>query len=147
MKRTRWPLRFVRNEHGAVTIEFVVMLPVFLAALAFSYEFGQLFLAQQSTINNVRAAGRYLARVELNGTNENNAERIIRRGVLSGGTTPDYMVGVCQAPNPDCITFDGDTIDIVVRVNYPLSIFGFIDSNAPATLPFTIHEHYRWVGM
>jgi hypothetical protein len=152
MKHARWPLRFVRDEHGAVTIEFVVMMPIFLAALAFAYEFGQIFLAQQSTINNVRAAGRYLARVALIDSNRDKAEGIVRLGKLPSADPddddpPDYLEDACGLAGPHCITIDDDKIDIVVRVNYRLSIFGFIDSDAPATLPFTVHEHYRWVGM
>src|SRR6185312_16209912 len=57
--------RFTKTDSGTATIEFVVAIPMFLAALAFAFEFGQIFLAHQGTVDNVRAAARYLSRVDL----------------------------------------------------------------------------------
>lgn len=155
MKPHLWSHKFLREDRAAVTIEFVVMLPVFLAALAFSYEFGQFFLAQQSTVNNVRAAARFLSRVELNETSKDTAEEIIRFGRILPPANPgdpvpeppDYLKTACTAPNPRCVDWDGNTIEITVRAKYKLSIFGLADKDAPADIPFAIRERIRWVGM
>jgi len=157
MKRARCPRlfakRFLRDERGAVTIEFVVTLPMFLAALAFSYEFGQLFLAQQSTVNNVRSAARFLSRVDLNNNNRDLAEDIIRMGKLpsriaANNIVPDYLEDTCGGGGPHCITWDDNgTIEFTVKAKYRLSIFRFADQDAPTDIPFVIRERIRWVGM
>ena len=54
------PRRAFRHEDGSITVEFVVTFPLILAALAFSFEFGRLFIAHHTAVNNVRAAVRYL---------------------------------------------------------------------------------------
>ena len=90
--RCRSSASFARDRDGAVTIEFVVTLPLFLVALAFAFEFGQIFLAHQSTVNNVRAASRYLSRTAVTPANLACAQDIVRTGrmVLSAGA--------CAAP-------------------------------------------------
>jgi TadE-like protein len=148
-RNTFW--RFTTGRSGAVTIEFVVTIPLFLAALAFSFEFGQLFLAHQSTVNNVRSAARYLARTDLTTGDFNRANSIIRTGRIDGtGTPPDYIAGECLTPFA-CAEADPDDseIHVRVRVEYPLRLFSFIDPDPdrPTTIPFVIREDVRWVGM
>lgn len=159
--RCRSSASFARDRDGAVTIEFVVTLPLFLVALAFAFEFGQIFLAHQSTVNNVRAASRYLSRTAVTPANLACAQDIVRTGrmVLSAGacaapvpgTYPEYL----EATHAD-VTIDADyatfgpptfakagkTIRIDVRVEYPLSIFSLAGDNRPF-IPFRVTEDAR----
>jgi Flp pilus assembly protein TadG len=139
---------FLSRRHGAVTIEFVVTIPLFLAALAFAFEFGQIFLAHQSTVNNVRSAARYLARTGLDGSDFDRANNIIRTSQIAGGNAPDYLSDECQATF-SCATFNSGTgrIQVQVRVDYPLQLFGFVNGSELASIPFVVEEDVRWVGM
>jgi Flp pilus assembly protein TadG len=155
MRRCRCPARFADDQRGAATIEFVVTLPLFLAALAFAFEFGQIFLAHQATVDNVRAASRYLSRSDLSSDDIARAVNLVRTGQLVGGTTPAYL----QAANADVVidpayttfsppTFSrsGVTARIYTRVEYPLTIFSFAGDNRP-TIPFVVVEDFRFVGI
>ncbi|HXI87088.1 MAG TPA: TadE/TadG family type IV pilus assembly protein [Parvularculaceae bacterium] len=144
-----------KRERGAVTIEFVVTLPLFVTALAFAFEFGELFLAHQSTVNNVRAATRYLQRSDLSADDIAKAENMIRTGRLTGGSAPEYLTsanaditintnyGTFGPPN---FTRAGKTMQIVVSASFPLKIFGFVDNGTRAAIPFAVVEDLRYVG-
>lgn len=148
--------RFLKDTKAAVTVEFVVTLPMFLAALAFAFEFGQIFLAHQSTANNVRAATRYLSRSDLSSTDLTRAENIVRTGIPVGGTAPDYLntANATVNINPSYRTFgppefsrSGQTVRIRTEVTFPLSIFGLVDGGASLSIPFVIVEDIRFVGI
>jgi hypothetical protein len=139
---------FLNCRQAAVTIEFVVTIPLFLAALAFSFEFGQIFLAHQSTVNNVRSAARYLARTDLTTGDYRRANNIIRTGQVDGGVTPEYMAGECEQPFACATPPDNGEIRVSVRVDYRLTLFSFfVDGDGPGTIPFVVREDVRWVGM
>jgi Flp pilus assembly protein TadG len=141
------------GERGAVTIEFVVTLPLFLAALAFVFEFGRIFVAHQATVNNVRSAARYLSRSDMAAGDLTIATNIVRTGQTTGGVTPDYL-----APANATITItdpyetfsnadfrvNGRTFRVVVRVGFPLTIFGFVNDDGFATIPFVVVEDQRY---
>lgn len=145
---------FQACQRGAVTIEFVMTIPLFLAALAFAFEFGRFFLAHQSTVNNVRSAARYLSRVEITDANFDCAKYIVRTGRM------DFGDGVCAAPDegdyPDylapanadiAIARNAQRIFIRTDVRFPLTIFGFVDGSGRSNLRFAVQEDVRWVGM
>lgn len=143
---------FARDRNGAVTIEFVLTFPLFLAALAFSFEFGRLFVAHHTVVNNVRAATRYLARSDLSATAQANAEQIVRTGAISGGTEPSWMSGASIVINPAYGAYSdadfiiaGQTIRITARIDFPLSIFGFT-GDGRAAIPFGVIEDERHIG-
>jgi Flp pilus assembly protein TadG len=153
--RLKLPKAFARREDGTSTIEFVVTVPLFLAALAFAFEFGQIFLAHQSTVNNVRSAGRYLSRSDLSANDIDLATNLIRTGQLVGGVSPEYLTAlnatVTITPSyttfaPPTFSRNGQTSRIVTRVDFPLTIFGFIGGNR-TTIPFVVVEDFRFVGM
>lgn len=62
MIRTRFS-RFARSESGVAVVEFVLSVPLMILTFAIVMEFGRLFLGYQSTVDGVRNASRYLARV------------------------------------------------------------------------------------
>jgi Flp pilus assembly protein TadG len=145
---------FLREDKAAVTIEFVLMLPMFLIALAISFEFGQIFLAHQQTVDNVRQAARYLSHTDLSGSDIARALNIVRTGRVAGGAAPDFLsashADVTITPNyksfgPPDYSRSGNTSRIRVRVSYPLTIFTFIDNRA--SIPFVVVEDLRYVGV
>jgi Flp pilus assembly protein TadG len=143
---------FARDRNGAVTIEFVVTFPLFLAALAFAFEFGRLFVAHHTVVNNVRAAARYLARSDLSATAQANAEQIVRTGAISGGTEPSWMSGANIVVNPAYAAYSdadfiiaGQTVQIRANIDFPLSIFGFTGDGRSA-IPFGVVEDERHIG-
>ena len=85
------------------------------------------------------------------------AVNIVKTGRPDGGTAPDFLAGVCS-PAADCIdsnysTFgppdfsrSGRTIRIRVRVDFPLTMFGFIGGDR-ASIPFVVVEDLRYVGV
>lgn len=150
LARTR---RFHRDERGTSTIEFVVLMPLFLMALAFVFEFGRFFIAYQNTANNVRSAARYIAQVELSEANEVKAENIIRTGRPNGRTSdaPDYLANLCTRDSSiedgDCIIRGDRPIRVEVRVRFPLTIFRFLNPDDTETyLTFRIVEYVHPVG-
>ena len=155
MFKTRAPASFANDKNGTATIEFVVTVPLFLTALAFAFEFGQIFLAHQSTVNNVRSAARYLSRSDLSANDISRATNLVRTGQLVGGTAPEYLTAanatVTITPSyttfaPPTFSRAGQTSRIVAKVNFPLTIFGFIGGNR-TTIPFAVVEDLRFIGM
>lgn len=53
---------FLCDAAGSITVEFVVMVPVLLVALVFSFEFGRALWAYDVMTRDVRAATRFLSR-------------------------------------------------------------------------------------
>lgn len=156
MRRAARHRAFGRDERGSVTIEYVVTLPLFLAALAFAFEFGQIFVAHHSTVNNVRSAARYLSRSDLSAADITIATNIVRTGRTTGGVTPDYL----QPANATIVVNDtystfappdfsraGKTFQIRATVTFPLTIFGFVDNSGRTGIPFVIVEDMRHVGV
>lgn len=55
--------RWLRDEDGSMTVEFVINVPVLLFAMVFIYEFGRAFFAYQALTTDVEAVVRYLSHV------------------------------------------------------------------------------------
>ena len=136
---------FVRAERGSLTVEYVIILPMFLVALAFAFEFGQIFIAHQSVENNVRSAVRYLARSDLDPGDLQTARNIAMTGRPTGGTAAPYLTCAVPPPGGDdptaadsCIGIDptaffsnvygrsGKTVRINMRMDYSITFFGFL---------------------
>ena len=60
--RFAYPNEFLENQNGSMTVEFVTIAPLLIAALVFSFEFGRAFWAFDVLARDVRAAVRYMAR-------------------------------------------------------------------------------------
>ena len=147
MKRIK-AKKFAGSERGAVTIEFVCTVPLFLAALAFAFEFGQFFLAHQSTVHNVRAASRYLSRTAVATADRTVARAIVRTGQISNGTAPGYLAAAdIDIELEDVINPGPDTPPVRIwkistRVDYQPILFGFIGGEN-VTIPFVVREDFR----
>ena len=144
--------RGVLDERGSITIEFVVMFPLLLAALAFSFEFGRLFLAHQDVVTNVRDAARYLSRTTLSDQQLAVADNIIRTGLPAGGVEPDWMTDASVVIDTDHATFSSDdfssggqVVRVAVTVDFPLAIFDLAGNDRTA-IPFVVVDDVRLIG-
>jgi hypothetical protein len=137
--------RFANSERGAVTIEFVCTLPLFLAALAFAFELGQFFLAHQSTVHNVRAATRFLSRLAP-AANVDEARNIVRTGRINGGDAPEYLDDAdIEIRDIDPLPRDVNIWRVQATVTYRPLLMGFLGGDA-ITIPFVVREDFRIVG-
>ena len=87
--RTDSPVgRLARHGNGSVTVEFVASLPIIVAALALTYEFGRTLWAQQIVTKDIRDAARFLSRqqVPLTDTVKMQAQNLAQTGNIAGGT-------------------------------------------------------------
>lgn len=80
--------RFARDDAAAVSVDFVVAIPILLAVLVFTSEYGRVLQMRSVLDNAVADATRYLARAPLDGTGAgfsptviNIAEQIITRRI------------------------------------------------------------------
>ena len=75
---------FLRNCSGAMTVEFVVITPMLLAAMVFAFEFGRGLWAYDVMSRDVRAGVRYLSRatnnLPVNGTCPAAATTLVTNG-------------------------------------------------------------------
>jgi hypothetical protein len=142
---------FLRASDGAITIEFVVMFPLIVAALAFSFEFGRIILAHHTVVNNVRSAMRFLSRVDDPVARFNEVEEIVCTGRPSGGTRPNWM-GTCTVPPATQTAFSdadfresGQVLHLEAQVSIPLYIFHLFGNNQ-TSISINIAEDLRHAG-
>ena len=91
--------RFFGESQGAITVEFVVTLPILLAALGFAEQYGQAMQTRNSLDVAARDAARFISRAPLDPT---------------GTTVPDLFLctarGIIETRMGDSITlFGGST--------------------------------------
>jgi Flp pilus assembly protein TadG len=135
MARLNFRRFFSKDDRGAGTIEFVLVLPLFLAALALAFEFGQIFIAHQNTVNNVRAAARYLSRTDCRDVHEERAQNIVQTGRLLDDSPPQYPTTF------DSLDFcQNGRVRINVLVQFPLTLFPLASRAVGPSLPFRVRE-------
>ncbi len=144
--------RFLRRDDGSITVEFVITYPLILAALAFAFEFGRMFIAHHMLVNNVRSAERYLARSDLSTGRISEAEEIIRTGAPSGGDMPKWATSIDVVITPAQATFTdvnfregSQVIRIDATMNFQPLIASFF-GGANGTIPIAVIEDIRHVG-
>lgn len=141
--------RLLASRRGSLTVEYVVIMPIFLVALAFAFEFGQVFIAHQSVENNVRSAVRYLSRSSLSASDRQVAVNIIRNGDPgNSGAGPDYLE--CD-PSADCIRITneawGRRITVRARINYQPRLFQFFGPDGVDFIRMAVTEDARHAGV
>ena len=91
---------FLRDSQGAITVEFVVTLPILLAALGFAEQYGQAMQTRNSLDVAARDAARFISRAPLDPT---------------GTTVPDVFLcaarGIIETRMGDSITLFGGAED------------------------------------
>jgi Flp pilus assembly protein TadG len=137
--------RFFRNRKGSITVEFVATLPIIVAALAFSYEFGRCLWAQQIATKDVRDAARYLSRQQapLTGTVKTQAQNLTVTGQVTGGTAHFPWSASTQVAIADpYATFSGppnirvavSVIEVRGTIPLQISFLSFLGINTSITL-------------
>ena len=97
---------FLKTTTGSMTVEFVAVTPLLLAALAFTYEFGRGFWAYDVMSRDVRAAARYLSRTyPYDNTNKGYAINLAKTGVPTGGTNHFPWGAPWSSVPASCATF------------------------------------------
>jgi Flp pilus assembly protein TadG len=156
--------RFLRDDGGGVTVEFVATLPMMLAALAVVFEFGRGLWYHHVVTKGVRDAARYAARYPAPGTDctalDEDADFLerVRRVALSGepdGTTsPAFwtnlgMVTVQMAGSALDLRVPGAcTVTVRAEVPHNLALLtafsGFWEVDPGITI--TVQDQARYVG-
>lgn len=151
--------KFWGGESGSATVEFIVMLPVLLAALAFCYELGRAFLAYEIASSDVQSAVRYFARsnvaacptpIDSTCPAVVQAENVARCGKPASCVTPHwpwndyetgaqpdfaspYVIGCSSSTNKWCIQQAASNGQSVYPFNQNVSVVQ-LDAQIPMTL-------------
>lgn len=135
---------FAKNQRGAITVEFVAILPMLLAALAISYEFGRCLWAQQIVTKDVRDAARYLSRQQapLTAGVKSQAQNLAQTGQTSGGTMHYPWTAANQVTVTDpYLTFSssafrvsGTVVQVEGNIPFTISFLSFLHINTSVTL-------------
>jgi len=155
--------RFRRDDSGLALLEFAVVLPMMLLTFALIVEGSRIMLAYNSTINGVRDATRYLARVigpdacvthpSVAGY-ANQLTTMVRQG---GGTVSIFPASVSLdslTPSYRCVTgtYRGGVdvpvaqVSTVITINFPFGgIFTLVGASR-ATLTTRLADQARIYG-
>ena len=87
-KPTRLLRRFARSERGTQLVELAIVLPVLLALLGASAEFGRFFYTYQTLAKATRTGARYLMIEPAAGTSDAKAKNLVVYGNASGTGAP-----------------------------------------------------------
>lgn len=135
--------RFVRNNEGSATVEFVLALPILLALMAFSIQYGNALAIRNNLDVAARDAARYLARAPLNdstgasidSTFINKSQAMVAERVLFTKSTITTF-----SANSDV---DGATVEVTIDVPFPLLAWlGLFDTATPS---LTMSSSEYWV--
>lgn len=108
---------FLKTTTGSMAVEFIAVMPLLLATLGFTYEFGRALWAYDVMSRDVRAAVRYLSRVPrppnvvyppFDNAAKGSAINVARTGVPSGGTT-HFPWGAPWSTCSPCVSVGGET--------------------------------------
>jgi len=152
----------VGRDDGSMTIEFVLMVPVLLFALVFSFEFGKALWAYDVMTRDLRGAVRYLSRAQTyDATTRGQAENMATRGE-SGTVTPvhfpwtgsptfTYLTTAFATPNYGS---SGQVITMTADVPITLSFLAFLNrmlgltGGSAINVTYTLRVSYqaRYIG-
>jgi Flp pilus assembly protein TadG len=121
-----------RRRRGAVLLEFVIVLPVFLLLLLGAIDWGWYFVLRQSTLNAVREGARV-------GSVQNTPATA---ATAATAAVADYLARVglrasAATVSTPTVTVGGATVTVIQvgLVGYPAgSITGFAPTQVPATI-------------
>lgn len=139
-------------ESGNAIIEFLCILPIFLGALAISFEFGHGLWAHQIVTKGVHSAARFLARVPLTSANLTYAQNLARTGSVTGTAVYfPWSAGATVTINQHALDYSnsnfrtsGSVIEIEAKVPVTLTMLSFFGMDTAITLD--VKDQSRWVG-
>ena len=158
------------DERGLVTIEFVIILPIILAAMFIVYEFGRALLAYEIASHDVRDATRYLSRAEaVDFTNTTGgyvleAENLAKTGVATTSSVscpadyPPSSSSPCHYPWTSSASIsvtsssfsstnyntDGTVMQMTASIPMTLSFLAFI--GVPTAYTLTVSNTAQYIG-
>ena len=173
MKRLRFLLRdTARDVEGSATVEFVIVMPVLLTALVFTFEFGRALFAYEVITSDVESAVRYISHVPssqcsaLSGNDITNAQNLAQCAALptSGSpttcTTPHFpwnsssaatlsvtnAQSFSQFDSNGNVIFDtsGNVVQVKAAVPLSLTMLGYMGINTAYTL--VVSDQARCMG-
>jgi Flp pilus assembly protein TadG len=161
--------KFLRDGSGSMTVEFVVLTPLLLSALVFSFEFGKGLWAYDVITRDVRAGVRYISRDSTVPTPPpagcpTSAQNIAQTGSPTDATDANKHFpwkGVtstftCTATNFTTADYNtnGQVVTMTASVPVTLTFLGFLNSVLsltggsviPTTYPLSVSYQARLIG-
>lgn len=146
---------FAKDNRGLITVEFVCVLPMILAAMYFVFEFGRAFWAYEVASQDVRSAVRYLSRAEqVDFTNTGGgyilkAENLAKTGTADASSSMHYPWTASSTISVSTTAFsdsdynvNGSVITMAASIPITLSFLAFIGANTDYTISITDNAQY-----
>lgn len=146
---TRQCLRFLKNwskdDLGSSTVEFVIALPILLAMLAFSVQYGNALKVRNNLDIASRDAARYLARSPLDTSGNavdsyftTQAQQIVAARIVG---TKSSIASFASSSNATTAT-----VDVTINVPFPLLRWIGLFDTASASLSMSASESWARTG-
>lgn len=137
--------RFLTDNRGSSTVEFVIALPILLAILAFAVQYGNALKVRNNLDLASRDAARYLARAPLNpgGTDVDTFFKLAARKIVSDriDTTKSTISNFVSTSDVTSVT-----VNVTIDVPFPLlSWIGLFDT-ADANMSMSASESWARTG-
>jgi Flp pilus assembly protein TadG len=146
---------FAKENQGLITVEFVCVIPMILAAMYFVFEFGRAFWAYEVASQDVRSAVRYLSRAEsVDFTNTTGgfilkAENLAETGTTDASSSKHYPWTASSTISVSTTAFtdsdynvNGSVISMTASIPITLSFLAFIGANTDYTISITGNAQY-----
>lgn len=108
---------FIRDERAAVTVEFVIALPLLLAMMIFAVQYGNAIRVRNSLDSASRDAARYLSRTPVDSSGAVNAYFVARARQIVVDQIGDKANNIFVNPQ---FSSTGATVNIRADVPFPL---------------------------
>ncbi len=137
--------KFITDVAGSSTVEFVIALPILLAMLAFSVQYGNALKVRNNLDIVSRDAARYLARAPLNAAQtdvdtvfKDRARQLIEDRVANTKSTISSFTPTSNAT--------GASVSVTIDVPFPLIKWIALFSTAAPTLSMSSSESWARTG-
>lgn len=148
---------FAKENQGLITVEFVCVIPLILAALFFVYEFGRAFWAYEVASQDMRTAIRYLSRAEsVDFTNTTGgyilkAQNLAETGTTDASDSMHYPWTASSSISVSTAAFtnanynvNGSVITMTASIPMTLSFLAFIGVSTDYTM--SISDTAQYIG-
>lgn len=136
---------FLSDKAGSSTVEFVIALPVLLAMLAFSVQYGNALKVRNNLDIASRDAARYLARapLDVSGTDVDQVFKDRARAIVAArvATTKSTIATFSPTSNSTVAT-----VAVTIDVPFPLLKWLGLLSSADASLSMSSAESWARTG-
>ena len=141
-----WSIRrFGSDTRASVTVEFVIALPVLLAMLAFSVQYGNALKVRNNLDVAARDAARYLARAPLDPTGTavdqvfiDRARQLIAERVATSKATVANFTATSDVT--------ASNVNVTINVPFPLLTYIGLFNTVDANIPMSASENWTRTG-